>query len=489
MWNRLTGWVAKLYPAETYTDMTYTSEDERLDGTITLKRQKTELKSKTRLKSESAIKKLPVGGPINFDGCKDDTERQRARDAYWEPPPLRNGARRKKQTIRPQKSSQSVAGVSGLDDSLDRVQLEPDEIQPTPTSSSSPRSSRTDIERSVPASTVIQLPETSGATTQQPLRPSQSEGSLADRLKALFVGEDDRPIFQKSTYKKVECEALRRDRQRKALEEAKRAAKERRLRRQAPRGTLVQALSPKWDHLVNQVVFTNDPMRVWTKSLEGTELRKKDFSTLLGDRQWLNDEIINTYVEWVAKAANDAANAEDEVMGEPAATIPKVIALNSFFYEKLERDGPKATERLMKRKKVPGASLLEVETVLIPINKGVHWTIGVVRPVARTIEYFDSMGGAGDRVLQSLNSWVKHMIGPKFVQEEWSFPKTPCAYQSNGYDCGVFLCTNAFCIALGLNLDCYRETDLIQQRRNIAALLLNRGFTGDFKWNSEGFLS
>ncbi|KAK2627953.1 hypothetical protein QTJ16_002599 [Diplocarpon rosae] len=220
-------------------------------------------------------------------------------------------------------------------------------------------------------------------------------------------------------------------------------------------------------------------MRVWTKSLEGTELRKKDFSTLLGDRQWLNDEIINTYVEWVAKAANDAANAEDEVMGEPAATIPKVIALNSFFYDKLEKDGPKSTERLMKRKKVPGASLLEVETVLIPINKGVHWTIGVVRPVARTIEYFDSMGGAGDRVLQSLNSWVKHMIGPKFVQEEWSFPKTPCAYQSNGYDCGVFLCTNAFCIALGLNLDCYRETDLIQQRRNIAALLLNRGFTVD----------
>ncbi|PBP23272.1 sentrin/SUMO-specific protease [Diplocarpon rosae] len=247
-------------------------------------RQKTELKSKTRSKSESAIRKLPVGGPINFDGCKDDTERQRVRDAYWEPPPLRNGGRRKKQTTRPQKSPKSVAGVSGLDECLARVQLESEEIQPTPTSSSSAlRSSQTDFERSAPVRSVIQLPETSGATTQQPLRPSQSEGSLADRLKALFVGEDDRPIFQKSTYKKVECEALRRERQRKALEEAKRAAKERRLRRQAPRGTLVQPLSPKWDQLVNQVVFTSDPMRVWTKSLEGTELRKKDFSTLETD--------------------------------------------------------------------------------------------------------------------------------------------------------------------------------------------------------------
>ncbi|KAK6587059.1 hypothetical protein PZA11_000349 [Diplocarpon coronariae] len=447
-----------------------TSSTERLDGTITLKRQKTERKSKTRSSSETAIRRIPAGGPINFDGCQDDSERQRVRDAYWEPPPLRNRGRRNKQLMRPQPPPRSIAEASVLDESLDRMHLEPDDTLPTPPPSTPPRSSKAEIERSGPARAVIQSPETLGASSLPTLRPSQSDGSLADRLKALFVGEDDRPIFQKSTYKKVECEALRIERQRKALEEAKRAVKERRLRRQDPRGTLVQPLGPKWDHLVDQVIFTRDPMQVCTKSLEGTELRKKDFSTLLGERQWLNDEIINTYVEWVATAANDAANAEDAVIGEPAAQIPKVLALNSFFFERLEKDGPKATERLMKRKKVPGASLLEVETVLIPINKGVHWTIGVVRPVARTIEYFDSMGGAGDRVLQRLISWVKHMLGPKFVQEEWSFPNTPCAYQSNGYDCVNGLAVDsgqsilytggrdgAIC-AWNLNLDLDRKT-------------------------------
>lgn len=43
----------------------------------------------------------------------------------------------------------------------------------------------------------------------------------------------------------------------------------------------------------------------------------------------------------------------------------------------------------MKRKKAEGARLLNVDTVFVPICQGSHWTIGVVRPYAKTIEYFN----------------------------------------------------------------------------------------------------
>jgi sentrin-specific protease 1 len=124
--------------------------------------------------------------------------------------------------------------------------------------------------------------------------------------------------------------------------------------------------------------------------------------------------------------------------------------------------------------------LLEVDSVFVPICKGAHWTVGAVRPVAKTIEYFDSMGGNGQQFTDLMRKWLAFQLGDAYIEEEWKVPRTACARQTNGYDCGVFVCTNAFCIALGLDTSCYAENDMTQQRRNIAAVLINRGFTGDF---------
>ena len=96
------------------------------------------------------------------------------------------------------------------------------------------------------------------------------------------------------------------------------------------------------------------------------------------------------------------------------------------------------------------------------------------------------MGGNPQSFIKLMREWLKFQLGEKYVEDEWSTPRTACAHQSNGYDCGVFVCTNAFCVALGLDTSCYDECDMPQQRRNIAAVLINRGFIGDFAWNEKG---
>jgi sentrin-specific protease 1 len=311
---------------------------------------------------------------------------------------------------------------------------------------------------------------------------------LTERLSRLLADEDqkeDSPLIPSGF---VSEKRLRLAKERKARErkEALRAARELRLHRRHPRIALVQPLEYEWDDVVDQTIVSNDPRRIITTSMGGTELRLKDFATLLGKRAWLNDEIINTYIEWVVDAANKAAIAQSKEFDEPTSTVPKFIAHNSFFYENLIKKGPSSTQGLMRRKKAPGASLLDVDSVFVPICKGAHWTVGAVRPIAKTIEYFDSMGGNPQPFIKLMREWLKFQLGEKYVESEWSTPRTACAHQSNGYDCGVFVCTNTFCVALGLDTSCYDECDMLQQRRNIAVVLINRGFIGDFAWNEKG---
>ena len=273
-------------------------------------------------------------------------------------------------------------------------------------------------------------------------------------------------------------------------QEKREAAKQARLSRRNPNKKLVQPLTAEWDAKVDDALHLKAGDRAADKVLTTTPARTPihvaDFQKLLGRGQWLNDEVINGYIEWIVDAANKAAVAEAKSFGEKPSTIPKFIGQLSFFYTTVCQKGPEATARLMKRHKAVGADFLEVDTMFVPVCSGMHWTLGVVRPVAKTIEYFDSMGGKGHVFVGHMRKWLKFQLGKDYVADEWTVPHTGCAVQNNGYDCGVFVCTNALCIALGINTSCYLEKDMVLQRRLIAATLLNKGFTGDFMW-ADGY--
>lgn len=301
-------------------------------------------------------------------------------------------------------------------------------------------------------------------------------------LESLFVESPKQ--LKISEFKKAKNIARAKEKAEKERQNAINESKQRRLRRRFPKKNLVHYLDSCWEDKVNRAhTFWGED--VLTTSIGGTELRIKDFKTLLDYRAWLNDEIINAYIEWIVDAANKAVQEEYSKFGIKPTSFPKFIAHNSFFYETLRKRGPASLDRLMKRKGAPGLALLEVDTVFVPICSGSHWTLGVVRPVAKTIEYFDSMGGSPSTFIFNIQEWLKHQLGVAYSPKEWTIPKTKCVNQTNGYDCGVFVCTNAFCVAVGLETSCYQESDMTQQRKNIAAILLNRGFNGEFAWKLQ----
>ncbi|KAF7950398.1 hypothetical protein EAE96_007684 [Botrytis aclada] len=459
-----------------YTDLSYSNIDvvadehiqraeAREDGSTAVKRQRNKSRSNTHRGTSSHQRKTT---PRNMDQSKSLSEEElRAEtDAQWIPPAF--GASTKP-------AEREVIVISD-DEERENEEERPKSIADT---LRSPRSSK---------------PPTIRLQSMREQRRSSTvtvETSLHEQLQNLLSLDDEpgRPPLAISTRAQEKRRKDLEAQQLKEKQEKIRIAKERRLTRREPSNRLVHALDDKWEDIVCEALDRarkNGDLPI-TESQGGTPLHYKDFGTLLGRNSWLNDEIINTYIEWVVEAANEFAKEEAKAFGEPVGKVPKFIAHNSFFYENLDKKGPSSTQRLMGRKKAPGVSLLQVDTVFVPICRGSHWTVGVVRPMARTIEYFDSLQGSPKTFIKLMRGWLKFQLGADYKEEEWKTPSTGCTRQMNGYDCGVFVCTNALCVALGVNTDCYNGTDMTTMRRNIAALLINKGFQGDFAWGRGVF--
>jgi sentrin-specific protease 1 len=325
---------------------------------------------------------------------------------------------------------------------------------------------------------------------------NSEDDELSRRMKEL-LGEDGEDLQSKdrmnmfSPSESMVQKRIKRAEERKARkrEAAILEARQRRLTRRWPKKALIAPLEPVWDakvdRLVSQLASASEST-VISQTLKGIDLNALAFRRLLGKGSWLSDESINAYIEFAVEAGNEAIATDMSIIGEKPSTLPKIIAHNSFFWPKLTTHGPASTIRLMKRMKVEGSSLLEVDTILVPVNLNSHWTLIVVRPVARTIEYLDSLGGSHHKFVYHMKEWLKTILGKAYIDSEWTVLATKCAIQSNGYDCGVFLCTNALCVIFGLDTWCYKGHDMTQQRKNIAAVLLNRGFQGAFAWEGNG---
>jgi Ulp1 family protease len=197
---------------------------------------------------------------------------------------------------------------------------------------------------------------------------------------------------------------------------------------------------------------------------------------LLPPTAWLNDNVIIGSFQHIAAYVNDKAGAN------PKAN-PKCAALNSYFYERLLSQGLASCGRLSKNAGIKKANFFDIETILIPICQQSHWTVAVVRPQQKTISHIDSiLSGRGHaKVKNTVLGWVKATLEEKFIAADWKIIDFNAPRQDNGYDCGVFAITNGICFALGVNpMDAYSANQLTLQRKRLAAILLNGGFSGEF---------
>lgn len=274
-----------------------------------------------------------------------------------------------------------------------------------------------------------------------------------------------------------------------AAEEAARKEKEeeeerlKRGYRRIPKGRMIQPLDAKWEQSVQNAMAAPSMQEVLATTSNGNNLTRRDLGTLKvvkgrdPSHGWLNDEIVSACMQQVVEYGLQASNHK---VGE----TPKYFAFNTFFYTNLRDKGAQSVRRWATRAKIGKENLLKVERVFIPVHSGAHWTLLVVSPIANTIEYFDSLGGPARPYILNAKAWLREELGKLFKEEEWTVPTGSLGagpQQSNSSDCGVFTCTNARMVVLGVDPMAYAGSDMELQRTRMVAELLNGGLKGDLE--------
>ncbi|XP_071422881.1 sentrin-specific protease 2 [Pithys albifrons albifrons] len=158
------------------------------------------------------------------------------------------------------------------------------------------------------------------------------------------------------------------------------------------------------------------------------KVTREDICTLHHLR-WLNDEVINFYMNLLMERSKREG-------------YPALHAFSTFFYPKLCSGGYRAVRRWTR-----GVDLFRQDLILVPIHLRVHWTLLVIDVRKKTIRYFDSLGQKGDDIcttlLQYLQEESKAKRNLELSASEWtlrSMSPSEIPQQTNGSDCGVFVC-------------------------------------------------
>jgi len=123
----------------------------------------------------------------------------------------------------------------------------------------------------------------------------------------------------------------------------------------------------------------------------------------------------------------------------------KSLFLNTFFLE----DGiPHANSRYIHNRRV-NINIFDLDKIFIPIHHRSenHWTLAVVVMKMKSILYYDSMGALHSTRTNAIMEWIKVEAQVNntsdFNERDWQTILKPSPGQTNGYDCGIFVITNA----------------------------------------------
>ncbi|KAL8637428.1 MAG: hypothetical protein Q9228_005297 [Teloschistes exilis] len=335
------------------------------------------------------------------------------------------------------------------------------------------------------SSALSSLSSTATAETPPPINSARNS-SVVSSLAELKVSnrrvskrQEDVELDAQREREAARERALRAEELRREIEEAH--LEEERIRlgiRRMPINPVIQPLNDEWNGKVDTAMGVGlSSTRELATCSDGTPVTRRDLGHVLpqeADRTggWLNDTIINGYLQSVTEYAK-------EMRGVKRGELPKVHAFSTFLYESLKNRGYAGVQHWARRAKFGGQDLLEMEKIFIPVNKGGnHWVLVYINPQTKTIEYFDSFHHAAGEVVDMVKLWLGGELGEAFVDAEWTLLQRGGPTQHNGCDCGVFAAATAKMIVLGVDPMHFSAADMPTQRRVIVAELLNGGMNG-----------
>lgn len=207
-------------------------------------------------------------------------------------------------------------------------------------------------------------------------------------------------------------------------------------------------------------VSTEDPMRAYV-TVHGIPLTKDSLRRLVPP-EWLNDEVVNGYVQLLRERSGCRV--------APAAG--PMLFLSSFFYARMfERNeySYQAVHRWTRR-----VDVLRKEKIFIPVNiHQAHWMLAVIEPTQALVSLYDSMGSTLAEVKQVLLSWARDETASRGQPARaWRAVQQPCRQQDNSNDCGVYMLKTMDFISKERPL-CELRSSTAYYRRRIAAELLD----------------
>ncbi|XP_056154551.1 sentrin-specific protease 1 [Lampris incognitus] len=221
-------------------------------------------------------------------------------------------------------------------------------------------------------------------------------------------------------------------------------------------------LTEEMEDEVSRVFRSGIPHEVLSEGF-GLSLKRKDLQTL-SQRNWLNDEVINFYMNLLVERSKD-----------PNLHLPSVDTFSTFFFPKLRSSGYSAVRRWTKK-----MDIFSLDILLVPVHLGMHWCLSVVDFRKKAIMYFDSMGGndggACRILLEYLQQESKDKKGKELDTSGWSLcSKRPneIPQQMNGSDCGMFTCKYAEYITKDKPIT-FTQKHMAYFRRRMVWEILNR---------------
>ncbi|XP_005098591.3 sentrin-specific protease 1 isoform X1 [Aplysia californica] len=189
------------------------------------------------------------------------------------------------------------------------------------------------------------------------------------------------------------------------------------------------------------------------------QITRKDMATL-GGLNWLNDEIINFYMNMLM------ARGEEEGRSQ-------VYAFNTFFYPKIMSGGHSAVKRWTKK-----VDIFAMHYILIPVHLGMHWCLCIANMKDKVVTYFDSMGGRNIECLEAVRKYINDESVAKkqtpINMSEWSLVTAQdIPQQMNGSDCGMFACKYAEYITRGKEIT-FSQEDMPYFRRRMVYEILTK---------------
>ena len=225
------------------------------------------------------------------------------------------------------------------------------------------------------------------------------------------------------------------------------------------RPALSSQLSTYEIQMIQDALSSRAPDHSKIVSSFGITLKKPDLIRL-HDCQMLNDEIVNFYFGWIQHRAPKSK---------------KAYCFSSFFFDKLSEGGHPAVTRWTRK-----VEIFKHGLVFIPVHvKPLHSALIVIDMKLCSLKFYDSLGGVCifQTHLASIKSWMEHEhLLRKTKPLSWEHWKQGLAdnipLQTNGSDCGVYMCEYARCLAMEEPIS-FLASDLPKIRERMAMEALN----------------